>query len=57
MFIKRAKESGGRVEHGIFQAHMEVDLINDYPVTILIDSDKTFNVRSNYMILKVITVE
>lgn len=42
MFIKRAKESGVRVEHGIFQAHMEVDLINDGPVTILIDSDKTF---------------
>ena len=29
------------VETGVFQAHMEVELINDGPVTILLDSEKT----------------
>ena len=33
---------GVRVETGVFQAHMEVELINDGPVTILMDSEKTF---------------
>ena len=32
------KESGSKVETGIFGAHMEVALVNDGPVTILIDS-------------------
>jgi D-tyrosyl-tRNA(Tyr) deacylase len=31
-----------RVETGVFQAHMSVELTNDGPVTILLDSDKTF---------------
>lgn len=30
------------VEQGIFQADMQVSLINDGPVTILIDSPKRF---------------
>lgn len=30
------------VESGIFQAKMDVDFINDGPVTLLIDSNKTF---------------
>jgi D-tyrosyl-tRNA(Tyr) deacylase len=30
------------VENGIFQATMSVELVNEGPVTILIDSDKTF---------------
>ena len=29
------------VETGVFQAHMEVELVNDGPVTILLDSEKT----------------
>jgi D-tyrosyl-tRNA(Tyr) deacylase len=33
---------GVRVETGVFQAHMEVDLLNDGPVTIIMDSEKTF---------------
>lgn len=33
---------GVRVETGIFQAHMQVELVNDGPVTIVIDSEKTF---------------
>ena len=33
---------GVRVETGVFQAHMSLELVNDGPVTILLDSDKTF---------------
>jgi len=33
---------GVRVETGVFQAHMSLELTNDGPVTILLDSDKTF---------------
>jgi D-tyrosyl-tRNA(Tyr) deacylase len=31
-----------KVEVGVFQAHMAVELVNDGPVTILLDSEKTF---------------
>jgi len=31
-----------KVESGIFQASMEVDFINDGPVTLMLDSKKTF---------------
>ena len=34
------REKGIKTETGQFQAHMEVSLINDGPVTILIDSRK-----------------
>jgi D-tyrosyl-tRNA(Tyr) deacylase len=34
--------AGITVESGRFQAHMEVELVNDGPVTILLDSKKTF---------------
>lgn len=38
-FVKRLKdETGLQVETGWFGAHMEVELINDGPVTIIIDS-------------------
>ncbi len=36
------KEYPDRVQEGVFQAHMEVSLINDGPVTILISSKKDF---------------
>jgi D-tyrosyl-tRNA(Tyr) deacylase len=36
------RASGMHVETGIFQAHMEVELVNDGPVTLLIDSKKSF---------------
>ena len=36
------KSLGVRVEIGVFQAHMVVELENDGPVTILLDSDKVF---------------
>ena len=38
--VSRARETGIRVECGVFQAHMDVELVNDGPVTILIESDK-----------------
>jgi D-aminoacyl-tRNA deacylase len=33
---------GVRAETGVFQADMSLELTNDGPVTILLDSDKTF---------------
>ncbi len=41
-FVTRLAALGVRVETGVFQAHMEVELVNDGPVTILVDSDKVF---------------
>jgi len=36
------REKGIHVETGIFRADMQVSLVNDGPVTILLDSEKTF---------------
>lgn len=36
------REMGFRVEEGIFGADMKVELLNDGPVTILLDSDEIF---------------
>ena len=41
-FIELVKQSGLKTETGVFGALMAVDYINDGPVTILIDSFKTF---------------
>lgn len=41
-FIERVKEKGITVATGEFQALMEVGLINNGPVTILMDSKKVF---------------
>ncbi|MGA9768122.1 MAG: D-aminoacyl-tRNA deacylase [Blastocatellia bacterium] len=41
-FVERIRSQGVRVETGVFQAMMQVSLINDGPVTILLDSKKTF---------------
>lgn len=41
-FVRRLREMGLQVETGRFQTHMEVELVNDGPVTILIDSEKTY---------------
>ncbi|HJX31695.1 MAG TPA: D-aminoacyl-tRNA deacylase [Thermodesulfobacteriota bacterium] len=41
-FIERLKEKGITVATGEFQAFMEVGLINNGPVTILMDSKKVF---------------
>jgi D-tyrosyl-tRNA(Tyr) deacylase len=41
-FVRTLQELGVRVESGVFQAHMSVELVNDGPVTILLDSGKLF---------------
>jgi len=39
-FVRALGAHGIRVETGVFQAHMEVELVNDGPVTLLLDSEK-----------------
>jgi D-tyrosyl-tRNA(Tyr) deacylase len=41
-FVLALRALGVRVETGVFQAHMSLELANDGPVTILLDSDKAF---------------
>lgn len=41
-FVKKCTSYGIKVDTGEFKSHMEVELINDGPVTILIDSKKSF---------------
>lgn len=39
-FVKRCGEIGVRTETGTFQAYMKVNLENDGPVTVIVDSEK-----------------
>ena len=41
-FVRSMRSLGVMVETGVFQAHMQVELVNDGPVTILLDSEKAF---------------
>lgn len=41
-FVQALEALGVRVATGVFQAHMSLELVNDGPVTILLDSDKKF---------------
>jgi len=41
-FVEQAKKSELKIETGTFQAMMDVKLVNDGPVTILLDSKKKF---------------
>jgi D-tyrosyl-tRNA(Tyr) deacylase len=41
-FVAALRALGVPVQTGVFQAHMEVELVGDGPVTLLLDSDKTF---------------
>lgn len=41
-FCQALRDKGIAVGEGVFQAHMDVALVNDGPVTILLDSKKTF---------------
>jgi D-tyrosyl-tRNA(Tyr) deacylase len=41
-FVAEARRSGARVETGSFRRMMSVELVNDGPVTILLDSRKLF---------------
>jgi D-aminoacyl-tRNA deacylase len=40
--VRTLRDSGLTVETGEFQAHMNVELVNDGPVTILLDSRRAF---------------
>jgi D-tyrosyl-tRNA(Tyr) deacylase len=41
-FVERVRALGLRCETGRFQADMKVELVNEGPVTILLDSEKLF---------------
>jgi D-tyrosyl-tRNA(Tyr) deacylase len=41
-FIEEVKNRQVRVATGVFQADMKVELVNDGPVTLLLDSEKQF---------------
>ncbi len=38
-FVEACRKRGARVETGVFQASMAVHLVNDGPVTLIVDSD------------------
>ena len=40
-FVTQARKHVDQVETGIFQAMMDVELVNEGPVTIILDSEKT----------------
>jgi D-tyrosyl-tRNA(Tyr) deacylase len=40
-FVRSLRALGVPVETGVFQARMQVELVNDGPVTIVLDSEKT----------------
>lgn len=42
LFVQRIREAGLICETGHFQTAMQVELVNDGPVTILLDSEKLF---------------
>jgi D-aminoacyl-tRNA deacylase len=41
-FVKALRALGIHVATGMFQTHMSVEIVNDGPVTILLDSEKLF---------------
>jgi D-tyrosyl-tRNA(Tyr) deacylase len=41
-FVRELIARGVRVSTGVLQAQMQVELVNDGPVTILLDSDRLF---------------
>lgn len=41
-FCASCRALGATVETGVFRAHMSVDLVNDGPVTILVDTHRAF---------------
>jgi len=41
-FVERLKKSSLKIATGEFRAMMEVELVNDGPVTLLLDSEKQF---------------
>jgi D-tyrosyl-tRNA(Tyr) deacylase len=41
IFVKKARENVEKVETGVFQASMDVHLVNEGPVTLIVDSKKS----------------
>ena len=41
-FVRALQGLGVTVATGVFQTHMSVEIVNDGPITILLDSDKLF---------------
>lgn len=41
-FVSLCKENNLNIQTGTFKAHMDVELLNDGPVTLLLDSKKNF---------------
>jgi D-tyrosyl-tRNA(Tyr) deacylase len=41
-FVRALEHAGVMVATGVFRAHMDVELINDGPVTLLLDSRRVF---------------
>ncbi len=42
LFCEACRERGLRVETGRFRTHMDVELVNSGPVTVLVDTARTF---------------
>jgi D-tyrosyl-tRNA(Tyr) deacylase len=42
IFVAGMRDLGVEIATGVFQAHMQVEIINDGPVTMLLDSKKLF---------------
>ncbi|MCR4819431.1 MAG: D-tyrosyl-tRNA(Tyr) deacylase [Fretibacterium sp.] len=40
-FVEKVRSFGTEVGCGVFQAHMEVEILNDGPVTLIVDTDKS----------------
>ena len=40
--MRQLRDAGVTVATGTFQAHMEVEIVNDGPVTMLLDSRRVF---------------
>jgi D-tyrosyl-tRNA(Tyr) deacylase len=41
-FVEKVRQSGLPVQTGVFQAHMQVELTNDGPVTLILDSSPIY---------------
>jgi D-tyrosyl-tRNA(Tyr) deacylase len=39
-FVEEIKSTGIYVQQGVFQAHMDISIVNEGPVTIILDSEK-----------------
>jgi D-tyrosyl-tRNA(Tyr) deacylase len=46
LFVAAARRLGARVETGVFQAHMAVTLLNDGPVTLIVEMPQATNIPS-----------